>query len=156
MPATKPVLEMTIPSSVDDTLAPAGQYVAQLFIQYAPYDIDPKVGSWADPKFKELFVKRCFSVVSQYTATPFEDLVIGYDALSPLDLEREFSLHRGNIFHGSLSLHQLAYSRPVPHWSDHRTPVENLYLCSSGGHPGGGVMGACGRDCARAVLNDVV
>ena len=87
-------------------------------------------------------------------APNFSGSVIGYDALSPLDLEQHFGLYKGNIFHGALGLHQLAYTRPAPGYSDHRTPLKNLYLCGSGAHPGGGVMGAPGRNCARAVLQD--
>jgi phytoene dehydrogenase-like protein len=117
-PATKPVVEMTIPSSVDGTLVDVEKfnasgfaaenkknikkgYVAQLFIQFAPYDVDPKLGSWADPAFKKKFVDRVFSVIDDYCVNDFSQSVIGYDAISPLDLEREFALHKGNIFHGS-------------------------------------------------------
>jgi phytoene dehydrogenase-like protein len=134
-------------------------FVAQLFIQYVPYDVDPKLGTWADPDFKRRFVENTiFKVIDGYcrpfggfTSNGFSSSVLAYDALSPLDLERQFALHKGNIFHGSLGLHQLAYSRPVPGWSGHRTPVTNLYLCGAGTHPGGGVMGACGRNCAKIV-----
>ena len=77
------------------------------------------------------------------------------DILSPLDLERIFGLHKGNIFHGSLSLHQLAYARPMYGYSDNRTPLDGLYLSGAGCHPGGGVMGAAGRNCALAVMNDL-
>ena len=176
IPATKPVVEMTIPSAVDETLGKrlkdgsdngewenlpigGGYYVAQLFVQFAPYDLDPKVGSWADPEFKRQFVEdHVFKSMDAYLMKPMREILVNptsYDALSPLDLERIFSLHKGNIFHGSMSLHQLAYARPVPGFADHRTPVENLYICGSGAHPGGGVMGAPGRNCARVVLSDI-
>ena len=81
--------------------------------------------------------------------------MIGYDALSPLDLERVFGLHKGNIFHGALALHQLGYARPAFGFSQHRMPLDGLYLCGSGAHPGGGVMGSPGRNCAHVVLSDL-
>jgi len=153
VPATRPVIEMTIPSALDTTISPPGKHVVQLFVQFAPYDVDPTVGHWADPDFKQRFVDRCLNIVEEF-APGFKSSVIGIDALSPLDLERIFGLHKGNIFHGSLSLHQLAYARPVPGYSSHRTPLKGLYMCASGAHPGGGVMGAAGRNCARAVISD--
>ncbi|KAK3277937.1 hypothetical protein CYMTET_14091, partial [Cymbomonas tetramitiformis] len=153
LPATRPVVEMTIPSSLDNTLAPAGKHVVQLFVQFAPYNVNPKVGNWADPAFKEGFADRCFSIVDEF-APGFSSSVIGRDVISPLDLERIFGLHQGNIFHGALSLHQLAYTRPVPGYSSHRTPLKGLYMCASGTHPGGGVMGAPGRNAAQIVLSD--
>ena len=153
VPATRPVVEMTIPTSVDKTIAPEGKHVVQLFIQFAPYDVDPKVGSWADPAFKEAFVKRVFAIVDEF-APNFSSSIIDYDALSPLDLETVFGLPKGNIFHGALTLQQLGYARPAPGFSSHRSPMEGLYMGASGTHPGGGVMGAPGRNCARVVLGD--
>jgi len=154
IPATRPVVEMTIPSSLDDSIAPPGQHVCQLFVQYAPYELDPACGSWADEAFKQRFVDRVLDVIEQY-APGFRSLILGIDVISPLDLERILGLHKGNIFHGSLALHQLAYARPVPGWSSHRTPMRGLYLCGAGTHPGGGVMGAAGRNTARIVLADL-
>jgi phytoene dehydrogenase-like protein len=154
IPATRPIVEMTIPSALDSTLAPPGKHVVQFFIQYAPYEVSPKIGSWADPAFKQAFVERCFKVVDEY-APGFSESVIGYDALSPLDLERVFGLHRGSISHGALSLNQLAYGRPMAGYSSHRTPVDGLYLCSAGTHPGGGVIGSGGHNCAKVVLADL-
>jgi len=154
LPATRPAIEMTIPSALDATVAPEGKHVAQLFVQYAPYDTDPKVGNWADPHFKEAFVKRVFDIVDEF-APGFSDSVIDYDALSPLDLEKVFGLHKGNIHQGSLGLHQLAYARPVPGYSSHRTPLDGLYIAGAGAHPGGGVMGAAGKNCAHVVLSDL-
>jgi len=151
VPAMRPVVEMTLPSALDDTLAPAGSHVCQLFVQFAPFHVDPKVGSWDDPVFKEAFAQRVYDIVEQY-CPGFRDLIIGQDIVTPLDLERIVGLHQGNICHGALSLNQLAYARPVPGWSSHRTPLDGLYLCGAGCHPGGGVMGAAGRSCARALL----
>ena len=171
VPATRPVVELTIPSSLDATLAPAGAHVASLFVQFAPYDL--AAGSWADPAFKEAFADRVCAIVEEHcpgfvsrsvhacmrcAAACSCDLpcsIVGRDVLSPLDLERIFGLHRGNIFHGTLAPHQLAYNRPAPGWSGHRTPVARLYLGGAGAHPGGGVMGAPGRNAAAVVARDL-
>jgi len=152
-PATRPVIEMTIPTSVDHTIAPPGKHIAQLFIQYAPYDLHPSVGSWADPAFKAAFVSRCLAQVDEFCPN-FSRSIIGLDALSPLDLEQIFGLPKGNISHGSLGLHQLGYTRPMQGYARHRSPVKGLYMCSAGTHPGGGVMGAGGHNCAKVVLSD--
>ena len=137
--ATRPILEMTIPSSLDTTLAPKGKHVAQIFVNFAPYDLDPKFGSWDDPDFKEKFVRRCFSIIDEF-APNFSKSVIGYDSLSPLDLERIFALPKGNFHHLSLGIHQLLYNRPAPNYSSYRSPLKALYMCSAGTHPGGGVQ----------------
>ena len=150
-PANRPVIEMTIPSSLDKTISPEGFHVASIFVQFAPYDIDPAVGSWSDLKFKEGFVKRVFSIIDEY-APNFSDLVVNYDALSPLDLENIFGLTGGSISHGSMALHQLLHSRPHPLYNNYTTPIENMYLCGAGTHPGGGVMGAAGRNCSKVVI----
>ncbi len=152
--ATRPLIEMTIPSSLDKTISPPGQHVAQLFVQYAPYDLDPKHGSWNDPVFKSAFVDRCLKIVDEFCPR-FSESIIGIDAISPLDLERIFGLPKGNIAHGSLGLHQLFYARPMHGHSDHRSPVKGLYMCSAGTHPGGGVMGASGHNCAKVILADL-
>eukprot|EP01125_Pyxidicula_operculata_P021282 TRINITY_DN8132_c0_g1_i1.p1 TRINITY_DN8132_c0_g1~~TRINITY_DN8132_c0_g1_i1.p1 ORF type:complete len:857 (+),score=192.80 TRINITY_DN8132_c0_g1_i1:21-2591(+) len=154
IPATRPVIEMTIPSSLDSTLAPPGKHVVQLFVQFVPYAIDPKIGSWADPAFKEAIADRVFKIVEEF-APNFSKSVLYRDILSPLDLERVFGLQKGNIMHGALSLHQLAYARPVHGFSRHRTPLDSLYLCGAGAHPGGGVMGAAGKNCAFQILSDL-
>lgn len=154
IPATRPVIEMTIPSALDSTISPPGQHVVQLFVQYAPYDVDPKVGSWADPRFKENFVHRCLDIVEEF-CPGFQSSILGMDALSPLDLEQVFGLHKGNFHHSSLGLHQLAYARPAPGYSSYRSPIPGLYMCSAGTHPGGGVQGAPGHNCAQVVLSDL-
>lgn len=153
IPAMRPVIEMTIPSSVDKTISPSGQHVVQLFVQFAPYDVNPAVGSWHDEEFTQSFVQRVIGIVDEF-APGFSSSIIGTDALSPLKLEQVFGLHKGNIFHGSLSLHQLSHARPVPGYTNHRTPVKGLYLCASGTHPGGGVQGAPGYNCAQIVISD--
>jgi phytoene dehydrogenase-like protein len=155
-PAARPVIEMTIPSTIDNTIAPPGMHVVQLFIQYAPYHISPMLtggGSWEDPAFKDRYADHIFSIIDQY-CDGFSDSILHRDVLSPLDLEKVFGLHQGNIFHGALSLSQLGYARPLPGFAGHKTPVQGLYLCGAGVHPGGGVMGSAGRNCAKIVVED--
>jgi phytoene dehydrogenase-like protein len=107
------VIEMTIPSALDNTLAPPGKHVVQLFVQYAPYDLDPSIGSWSDESFKLAFAHRCFSIIDKF-CPGFSNSILHMDILSPLDLERIFGLYKGNIFHGALGLNQLGYMRPAP------------------------------------------
>lgn len=152
--AKRPVIEMTIPSSLDATLAPPGKHVVQLFVQFAPYKIDESEGSWKDPIFKKKIADRCFEVVEEF-CPGFKTSILGYEILSPLDLEAIFGLYQGSISHGSFGLHQLYWGRPVAGFDGHRTPIQNLYLASAGTHPGGGVVGASGRNCARVVLSDM-
>jgi phytoene dehydrogenase-like protein len=148
----RPVIEMTLPSSLDNSLAPPGKHVASLFVQYTPYRL--AAGSWEEPGRKEAFADRVFRVIEEY-APGFTASVIARDVLSPLDLERVFGLTGGNIFHGSMGLDQLFWLRPAAGYARYRTPVEGLYLCGAGAHPGGGVLGAPGRNAARVVLSDL-
>ncbi|XP_027099707.1 uncharacterized protein [Coffea arabica] len=150
-PSKRPIIEMTIPSVLDKTLSPHGKHVINLFIQYTPYK--PLDGSWEDPAYRESFAQRCFSLIDEY-APGFSSSILGYDMLTPPDLEREIGLTGGNIFHGAMGLGSLFLMRPVKGWSNYRTPVQGLYLCGSGAHPGGGVMGASGRNAAGAVIQD--
>lgn len=147
----RPVIEMTLPSALDSSLAPAGKHVASLFIQYTPYRLAE--GSWDDPGRKDAFADRVLAIVEEY-APGFTASVLARDVLSPLDLERVFGLTGGNIFHGAMSLDQLYWLRPAPGWSRHRTPLAGLYLAGAGAHPGGGVLGSPGRNAAQAVLAD--
>jgi phytoene dehydrogenase-like protein len=149
-PSTEPVLEITLPSSVDDSLAPPGKYVMSMFVQYAPYKLAD--GSWDD--IKEDFGDRCVELLARY-APNVPDAIEHRQVLSPLDLERTFRLTGGNIMQGAMHLHQLYFLRPVAGWADHRSPVGGLYLCGAASHPGGGVMGACGRNAATEILRDV-
>jgi phytoene dehydrogenase-like protein len=144
--AGSPIVEMVIPSTLDDSLAPAGAHVASLFCQHFAPDAD-----WASRKAEA--VDRILNVVESH-APGFRGSVIAHSALSPADLEREFGLTGGDIFHGQLSLDQLWSARPVLGHADYRTPLKGLYLCGSGAHPGGGVTGAPGHNCAREVLRD--
>ncbi|GAB9469049.1 hypothetical protein Gpo141_00006343 [Globisporangium polare] len=148
----RPVIEMNVPTSLDSTIAPPGKHVALLFVQYTPYM--PKDGSWDTPGKKEKFADQVFSVIDQF-APGFKNSIIGYDMLTPPDLERIFSLPKGNIFHGAMGLDQLFWMRPIPGYSDYRSPIKGLYLGSAGSHPGGGVMGACGRNSAMVCLKDM-
>ncbi|KAJ3674449.1 hypothetical protein LUZ60_005065 [Juncus effusus] len=148
----RPLIEMTIPSILDKTISPPGQHVINLFIQYTPYKLSK--GSWHDPNIREEFAKRCFSLIDEY-APGFSSSIIGYDMLTPLDLEKEFGLTGGNIFHGAMGLDSLFLMRPTKGWSGYKTPIKGLYLCGSGAHPGGGVMGAPGRNAASVVIQDL-
>ncbi|KAK1276285.1 hypothetical protein QJS04_geneDACA003725 [Acorus gramineus] len=152
IPSKRPLIEMTIPSVLDKTISPPGKHVINLFVQYTPYNLSE--GSWSDPKFRESFSQRCFSLIDEY-APGFSSSIVGYEMLTPPDLEKEFGLTGGNIFHGAMGLGALFLMRPVKGWSDYRTPLKGLYLCGSGAHPGGGVMGAPGRNSAHAVLEDI-
>jgi phytoene dehydrogenase-like protein len=144
--AQRPIVEMVIPSTLDDSLAPKGAHVASLFCQHFAPEAD-----WRTRKQEA--VERIFDVVESH-APGFRRSVIAHSALSPADLEQEFGLTAGDIFHGQLSLDQLWSARPVLGHADYRTPVKGLYLCGSGAHPGGGVTGAPGHNCAREILRD--
>ncbi|XP_045789199.1 pyridine nucleotide-disulfide oxidoreductase domain-containing protein 2-like isoform X4 [Trifolium pratense] len=151
IPSQRPVMEMTIPSSLDNTISPPGKHVISLFTQYTPYK--PSNGSWDNAAYRESFAQRCFNLIEEY-APGFCSSVIGYDMLTPPDLEREIGLTGGNIFHGAMGLDSLFLMRPIKGWSNHKTPIQDLYLCGSGSHPGGGVMGAPGRNAACVVLQE--
>ncbi len=142
-----PVVEMVIPSTLDDSLAPDGLHVASLFCQH----FDP-LCDWAARKDEA--IERIFDVVESH-APGFRSSLIAHSALSPADLEREFGLTGGDIFHGALALDQLWSARPLLGWANYRSPVDGLYLCGSGAHPGGGVTGAPGHNCAREILRDL-
>lgn len=148
-PSQAPVLECTIASSLDNTLAPPGQHVMSMFVQYAPYHL--REGHW--DTLKESFADRCFDVLEQY-APNIKRAVIARQVVTPLDLERTFGLTGGNIFQGAMSLNQLFFLRPVATYAQYRTPIRGLYLCGAAAHPGGGVMGACGYNAAREILRD--
>ncbi|KAH9557187.1 hypothetical protein CY35_07G071600 [Sphagnum magellanicum] len=150
-PSTRPLIEMTIPSVLDDTIAPPGKHVINMFVQYTPFHLTE--GSWEDKATRNAFAKTCFDLVDEY-APGFTSSVLGYDMLTPPDLEKVLGLTGGNIFHGAMGLDALFLLRPLKGWSGYRTPVKGLYLCGAGSHPGGGVMGAPGRNAASVVLQD--
>ena len=145
-----PIVEMLLPSTVDETLAPPGAHVATLFCQHFAPTL-PDGTSWDERR--DAAVERIFDTVNAH-APNFRRAVLGWQALSPLDLERTFGLVGGDIFHGRLSLDQLWSARPVPGHADYRAPIRGLYLCGSGAHPGGGVTGAPGHNAAREILRD--
>jgi phytoene dehydrogenase-like protein len=146
----EPVVELLIPSTLDDTLAPAGQHVASLFCQHvAPELSDGR--SWDD--HRDEVADLMIATVDRY-APGFGASVLGRQILSPLDLERQFGLLGGDIFHGALSLNQLFSARPMLGHADYRSPLKGLYHCGSGSHPGGGVTGAPGHNAAQVILRD--
>jgi phytoene dehydrogenase-like protein len=146
-PSERPILECTLPSVVDASVAPAGKHLMSMFIQYAPYHL--KGATWDE--LREPFADRCFDLLNEY-APNFKRSIIARQVLTPLDLERVFNLTGGNIFQGSMTLNQLFAFRPVPGHANYRMPVRGLYLCGAAAHPGGGVMGAAGWNAARAIL----
>ena len=148
-PSTEPILEITIPTSVDNTIAPEGKHLMSMFVQYAPYQLAE--GNWDE--IKEDFADRCIELLARY-APNVPSAIEHRQILSPLDLERTYGLTGGNIMQGAMNLNQLYFMRPVAGWADHRSPVEGLYLCGAASHPGGGVMGACGRNAAQEILRD--
>jgi len=146
--STQPIVECTMPSSLDPTVAPPGKHLMSMFTQYAPYQLAD--GPWTDAKRNE-YADRCFDIVEQY-APGFKDSVIDRQILTPVDLESTFGLTGGSIFQGAMPLHQLFMFRPVPGFASYNTPIKNLYLCGAATHPGGGVMGASGWNAARVML----
>ena len=146
----EPVVEVLIPSTLDDTLAPKGQHVASLFCQHVAPEL-PDGKSWDD--HREEVADLMIATVDRY-APGFAASVIGRQALTPLDLERQFGLLGGDIFHGALTLNQLFSARPMLGHADYRSPLKGLYHCGSGSHPGGGVTGAPGHNAAQAILAD--
>lgn len=151
MPSENPAIEMTIPSMVDDTLTPPGKHLMSMFIQYAPYT--RKDGKPWDKEAKDIFAKRVFKIVGEY-APNFESAIDDYQVISPVDLERDYGLTGGNIFHGEMTLDQMFFMRPLPKYADFRTPITNLYMCGAGCHPGGGIMGAAGYIAAKVIQKD--
>jgi phytoene dehydrogenase-like protein len=143
-----PVVECTMPSSLDPTVAPPGKHLMSMFTQYAPYEL--KDGPWTDALRNE-YADRCFDIVEQY-APGFKESVIDRQILTPVDLESTFGLTGGSIFQGAMPLHQLFMFRPVPGFASYNTPIKNLYMCGAATHPGGGVMGASGWNAARVML----
>jgi phytoene dehydrogenase-like protein len=142
-------VDCVIASNADDSLAPKGTHIMTCFVQYVPYHL--RQGTWYD--HRELLGDRVIRKISE-CAPNVASTIIARQVLTPLDLERTYGLTEGNIFHGDLTLEQLFFMRPVPGWSQYRTPIDGLYLCGAGAHPGGGVTGAPGHNAAHAVLRD--
>ena len=147
----KPSLEIYIPSTLDNTLAPEGQHVMSLFAQHFNPNL-PDGLSWDG--IREQVADEIINYVNQF-APNFKDSIVGRQIKSPLDLEREFGLVGGDIFHGALAFDQMYSMRPTTGYADYRMPVKNLYLCGSGAHPGGGVSGCPGHNAAREIKKDL-
>jgi len=147
--SSEPFLEAVIPTAYDDSIAPPGRHIMSVFCQFGPYEL--KEGTWDTEK--EKFGDRVTEIFTRY-APNFGGSVLHRQVVSPLDLERDFSLTHGNIFQGDMTLDQLFFMRPVAGYADYRTPVRGLYLCGACTHPGGGVMGACGRNASGEILRD--
>ncbi|MBI1365956.1 MAG: FAD-dependent oxidoreductase [Alphaproteobacteria bacterium] len=146
----EPIVEMLIPSTMDDSLAPEGKHVASLFCQQFAPEL-PDGASWDDKR--EAAAETIIETVTKY-APNFKASIIAKQIHSPLDLERKFGLVGGDIMHGRLSLDQMFSTRPQPGYADYRMPVKGLYLCGSGAHPGGGVTGAPGHNAAKVIISD--
>jgi phytoene dehydrogenase-like protein len=146
----KPYIEAYMQSATDPTVAPAGYHTISMFCQYAPYHL--KGRQWSD-EVKHEMANRIIATMTGF-APNFADAILDYQVLSPVDIEQRYGMPNGNIFHGEITPDQLFSLRPTPECAHYRTPIEGLYLCGSGTHPGGGVMGAPGHNAARAVLSD--
>ena len=148
-PSTAPFLDVTVPTVADPDLAPPGKHVMLVLIQYAPFAL--RHGSW-DTEGKKL-AERATAILEEFMPG-LERLILHRQVLTPVDLQERFGLTEGHIYHGEMTLDQSLVLRPVPGWSRYRTPVEGLYLCGSGAHPGGGITGAPGYNAAREILKD--
>jgi phytoene dehydrogenase-like protein len=145
----RPYIDIVIPSLTDPSVAPPGKHVMSCFVQYAPYDL--RNGSWDEKR--EEFGDAVVNALTEY-APNLRDIILHRQVVTPLDLEREWGLSEGNIFQGELTLEQLFFLRPAPGWAQYRTPIRNLYMCGSATHPGGGIMGAPGRNAAMKIRAD--
>ena len=145
----RPYMDIVIPSMLDPAMAPPGKHVMSIFVQYAPYHLN---GGWTDAK-REALGDAVVDTLSEY-APNLKGAILHRQVVTPADIERIVGLTEGNIFQGELSLQQMFFLRPAPAWSRYRTPIRGLFQCGSGTHPGGGVMGASGRNAALAVLGE--
>jgi len=145
----RPYIDMVIPTLTDPSVAPPGKHVMSCFVQYAPYNLK---GNWDAER--EAFGDNVIDTIAEH-APNIKDIILHRQVLTPLDLERDFGLSEGNIFQGELTLEQLFFLRPAPGWAQYRSPIKNLYMCGSATHPGGGIMGASGRNAAMMILKDI-
>jgi phytoene dehydrogenase-like protein len=146
----RPYIDVVIPSLTDPSVAPPGKHVMSCFVQYAPYALAE--GTWDGQR--EAFGDAVVDTLAEY-APNLRDIILHRQVLTPLDIERTVGLSEGNIFQGELTLEQLFFLRPVPGWARYRTPIAALYVCGSAAHPGGGIMGAPGRNAAMRILAEV-
>jgi phytoene dehydrogenase-like protein len=144
--SAKPVMEIVFPSVSDASLAPPGHHVMSAIVQYAPHELK---GGWGTAK--SAFTDVVLDLLEQY-APDIRSKAVMAELLTPLDIEREFRMTGGHWHHGEMSLDQFLMLRPVPGAAQYATPVDGLYLCGAGSHPGGGVMGSAGRNAANAIL----
>jgi phytoene dehydrogenase-like protein len=147
----RPYMDIVIPSMLDPAMAPPGKHVMSIFVQYAPYHVN---GGWTDEK-REALGDAVIDTLAEY-APNIKSAILHRQVVTPADIERIVGLSEGNIFQGELSLQQMFFLRPAPAWSRYRTPIDGLWQCGSGTHPGGGVMGASGRNAAFALLGERV
>jgi phytoene dehydrogenase-like protein len=143
----RPYMDIVIPSMLDPSMAPPGKHVMSIFVQYAPYHLN---GGWSDTR-REQLGDTVIDTLSQY-APNLKSAILHRQVVTPADIERIVGLSEGNIFQGELSLQQMFFLRPAPAWARYRTPIRGLFQCGSGTHPGGGVMGASGRNAAFEIL----
>ena len=143
----RPYIDMVIPTLTDPSVAPPGKHILSCFVQYAPYKLAS--GNWDEQR--EAFGDTVVDTLAEY-APNIREIILHRQVVTPLDLEREWGLTEGNIFQGELTLEQLFFARPVPGWAQYTTPIRNLWMCGSATHPGGGIMGAPGRNAALRIL----
>ena len=148
--STRPYINAVIPTLTDPSLAPPGKHILSCFVQYAPYHIKEGAENW--PKYRDAFGDTVVDTMAEYIPG-LKDMILYKQVLTPWDLEQQMGLTEGNIFQGELSLEQLLFQRPVAGYAKYQTSVKNLYMCGSGTHPGGGIMGASGELCAKSILN---
>ena len=146
-----PYLDMMIPSLTDPTMAPPGKHMMSVFVQYAPPKVEGR--EWTDED-KDGFEKSVLDQISNYSPN-FRDLILHCETRTPREIEAEVGLTEGNIFMGELTFDQLLFNRPFPGYAQYRSPIKGMYMCSSGTHPGGGVMAAPGANAAREILRDL-
>ena len=143
----RPYLDIIMPSMIDPNMAPPGRHVMSIFVQYAPYHLN---GGWTDAR-RTAFGDAVVDTLAEY-APNLKSAILHRQVITPADIERITGLSEGNIFQGELSLQQMFFLRPLPAWAQYKTPIRALYLCGAGTHPGGGVMGASGRNAALTIL----
>jgi phytoene dehydrogenase-like protein len=145
----QPYMDIVIPSMIDPGMAPPGQHVMSVFVQYAPYNLN---GGWTAEK-REAFGDAVVDTISQF-APNLKGAILHRQVLTPADIEEMTGLTEGNIFQGELALHQLFFLRPAPLYAKYRTPIDGLWMCGAATHPGGGIMGASGRLAALSILGE--
>lgn len=147
--STRPYINAVIPTLTDPSLAPPGKHILSCFVQYAPYHIKQGAENW--PKYREAFGDAVVDTMAEYIPG-LKDKILYRQVLTPWDIEQKMGLTEGNIFHGELSLEQLLFQRPIAGYSKYKTSIPKLWMCGSGTHPGGGIMGASGELCAKTML----